>query len=65
MKFDEFNSRMHALTMAYGDLVKWNEELRAKRDEARKLAEELRDDLECTLDYTGTTHQVLPWEVEK
>lgn len=73
MKFDEFNKKMHESTEAYRKLARWNEELRAERDEARRLAEEWRDG---AVDYswaaagapgaplTAEAH-LLPWEAPK
>jgi hypothetical protein len=61
MKFDEFNAKMHELTMTYSRVVRWNEDLRAELDEARKLAERLNDER----NHWGPGRIDLPWGVEK
>jgi hypothetical protein len=67
MTFDEFNKKANELATVYGKLVRWNEEIRAERDEARELAEELRDELitQCPdVSRIVPYPHALPWEVK-
>jgi hypothetical protein len=62
-----FNKKANELATVYGKLVRWNEEIRAERDEARELAEELRDELitQCPdVSRIVPYPHALPWEVK-
>lgn len=64
MTFDEFNSKCNELAMTYGRLIRWNREIRDERDEARKMAEEYRD--QTCLEHSRLADDFrLPWEVGK